>query len=103
MSNVDGVTEDGASVLVGARAAFLGTYKFAPQKEVLITVRGIRISVPHMKRAGEWVTLNIHKHEIVRVVYHFSEECAVLFLYVVSSCAKYVRDEIEMETEGKCK
>lgn len=84
-----------------AKAIYLGTYKFEPQKDTLFTSRGVRITAPKMKRPGEWVELNIHKHEIVRMVYHFSPECCAMFIYTVSSCAKYVRDLLEMEAECK--
>lgn len=59
--------------------------------------------VPHMKRPGEMVILNIHRHEIVRIVYNFSPECCVMFMYLVSSCSKYVREEIDMSAECKGK
>lgn len=57
--------------------------------------------VPNMKRPGELVTVNIHRDEVVRLVYYFGPELCVMFMYVVSSCAKYVREEIQMGFECK--
>lgn len=84
----------------GAKIIYVGTYGFEPQDDVLFTSRGIRLTAPSMKRPGELVVLNIHKHEVIRTVYHFSSKCCVIFLYVMSSCSEYVRDEIGMEPNG---
>lgn len=100
----DDVTElkgvqNAISTTFRAKTIFLGTYRFDSQKDLVFTSRGIRMVVPNMKRPGEMVVLNIHRHEIVRMVYHFAAELSVMFMYVVSSCSKYVREEIEMGAE----
>lgn len=102
VANLDDV-DNPAMASAGAKTIYLGTYRFEPHDDVLFTTRGIRFTAPSMKRLGESVVLNIHKHEICRTVYHFSSQCCVIFLYVLSSCSEYVRDEIGMEPNGKGK
>lgn len=94
---------DALTTTLRAKAIFLGTYRFEPKRELTFTSRGIRMVVPNMKRPGELVVLNIHANEIVRTVYCSAPEVCAMFLYVVSSCSKYVRDEIEMGAECKGK
>lgn len=95
--------KDAMMTSMRAKTIFLGTYRFDSQKELLFTSRGLRLTAPNMKRPSELVVLNIHRPEVVRMVYNFSPECCVIFMYVVSSCSKYVRDEIEMGSECKSK
>lgn len=89
------------STSLRAKAIHLGTYRSEPLDDIMFTSQGIRLTVSGLIRAS--VVLNIHKREIVRIVYHLSSKCCVMFIYVMSSCSRYVCSEIGLKPDKKSK
>lgn len=93
---------DKQTIVIEAKQIRLGTLKFEPNEDVILTGKGIRIVAPHIKRPQDKIVLNIQKHEILKILYHLSKPF-VLILYVANSCGKYIREQIEMPKDYKRK
>lgn len=81
---------------------YLGTYKYQPTEDVIITSKGIRLVAPNCKHPLEKTVLNIQKSEILKIICNFENKC-ILVLYVLNTCGKYIRDSLEMSSEDEGK
>lgn len=81
---------------VRATRILIGTHQFVPTEKVHFTSKGIRIVAPTVKRPSENAILDIQMHEVVKIVSYFSATDSKLFVYVLTSCGKYVRESLEM-------
>lgn len=82
-----------------AEKIYLGTYIYPPTEDVVISSIGLRLVAPHCKHPTEKIILNIQKSEIAKVVCNFSQK-SVLVIYVLNTCGKYIRDQLEMVADG---
>lgn len=89
-------------VILNIKTLHVGTYSFNPSENVVFTAKGIRIVAPHTTRPDEKIAINIQKSEIIKIIYNFSGT-AVMFLYVLNSCGKYIRDSLGMDIASKSK
>lgn len=79
----------------------IGTQKYDPSEKVIFSNRGCRIVAPSVKRADELVVLNIQLSEIVKLLYCFDKRLTVIFMFVLPSCAAYVRESLEMSANNQ--
>lgn len=84
-----------------AKTIYLGTYAFEPTEDIFVTSKGIRIYAPSVKHPDEKTVLDIQKSEIVKIVSHFSRK-SLISLYVLNTCSRYVRENLEMTKDSKC-
>lgn len=78
-----------------AKEIIIGSYRFKPDDDVIVSRLGIRIIAPIPKRKPENVTLDIEKSEIFRIAYNF-DKCAILFIWFSKRCGSYIRKSLEM-------
>lgn len=65
---------------------------------------GIRIVAPLEPNPSETFALNIYKHEVVKIIAHFSKNPAVssmLCFYTLRNCAQYIRTSLKMAEVAK--
>lgn len=83
-----------------AKSVRLGTYAYNADDEVTFTSKGIRLIAPNTKRPEEKCVLNIQKKEIVKILFHFGSP-SIIVIFVLNSCTRYVREEINMNVDDK--
>lgn len=94
-------SSDKSSTKFRAKTIYLGTYAFEPSEDVFVTSKGIRIYAPNVKHPNEKTVLDIQKSEIVKIVSHFSQK-SLISIYVLNTCSRYVREQLEMSKDSKC-
>lgn len=92
--------KDKQKISLSARQIRFGTFKYEPKEDVVLTIKGIRIVAPNIKKTSEKVVLNIQRSEVVKILYNFIAPCA-LIIYVKNSCSRYVREQIGMLKDNK--
>lgn len=69
-------------------------------EQVTITSKGIRMLVPSCKDLSENVTLDIQLNDIVKIIFHFSPNLNILFLYNFTKCGSYIRETLDMKPKA---
>lgn len=96
-----GTLKDNLSTKFRAKTIYLGTYVFEPSEDIFVTSKGIRIYAPSVKHPNEKTVLDIQKSEIVKIVSHFSQK-SLITIYVLNTCSRYVRENLDMSKDNKC-
>ncbi|XP_065361584.1 uncharacterized protein velo isoform X3 [Calliphora vicina] len=90
---------DKLSCSLSCKLIRFGTYRFEPSEQVIITSLGIRIVAPLETNPSETFPLNIYKHEVVKIIAHFSKSPGVnsmMCFYTLRNCAHYIRTSLNM-------
>ncbi|XP_037933902.1 uncharacterized protein LOC119667612 isoform X2 [Teleopsis dalmanni] len=79
----------------------IGGYCFETAEPVNITAKGIQITAPLVNNDKEFCILNIHKHEIVKLIGHFNkpDDVFVLCFYTLRKCAQYIKTSLNIADE----
>ncbi|XP_023294312.2 uncharacterized protein LOC111677422 isoform X1 [Lucilia cuprina] len=95
---------DKMSCSLACKLIRFGTYRFEPTEQVIITSLGIRIVAPLETNPSELFALNIYKHEVVKIIAHFSKSSSansMLCFYTLRNCAQYIQKSLNMTEVAK--
>ncbi|KAH8305212.1 hypothetical protein KR018_003245 [Drosophila ironensis] len=82
----------------------LVSYKFEVTEPVYFTAKGVRI-VGRLQEGGQEAkkfTLQIHRHEVIKVIAHFGNADRaqpLVTLYLLKTCAQYVKTQLQIPDE----
>lgn len=83
------------------RVIRIGSHKYEPTEKVIFSSKGIRIIAPNVKEKSENHILDIQSKEVVKMCSHFSKTLSIIFIYVLPSCAQFIRDSLDMSATNK--
>lgn len=92
----DNVLNGERTAVILCRNVRIGSYKYDPTERIVFTNKGCRIVAPSVKRPEELSILNIQTSEIIKILYCFDKKLSIIYLFVMPSCAAYIRESLEM-------
>ncbi|KAL6436026.1 hypothetical protein ACFW04_005678 [Cataglyphis niger] len=84
-------------IAIECRTVRIGSYKYIPRENVVISQSGVRFSVPLLEDATSFVTLDVKSKDIVKLLIHFGKTMPVLFFYTSTSAAAMIRELLGMQ------
>ncbi|XP_072750156.1 uncharacterized protein [Anoplolepis gracilipes] len=84
-------------IAIECRTVRIGSYKYIPRENVVISHSGVRFSVPLLEDATSFVTLDVKFKDIVKVLIHFGKTMPVLFFYTSPNAAAIIRELLGMQ------
>ncbi|XP_025270325.1 uncharacterized protein LOC105249552 isoform X2 [Camponotus floridanus] len=84
-------------VAIECRTVRIGSYKYIPRENVVISHSGVRFSVPLLEDATSFVTLDVKYKDIVKLLIHSGKTMPVLFFYTSPSAAARIRELLGMQ------
>lgn len=78
------------------RTVRIGTFKFVPREEIVITSIGIKILAPLVTDMSRSYSLFIPSKQILKVLVNFQKSLPVLFFYILPSAGTHVRNKLLM-------
>lgn len=82
---------------LACRTVRIGTFKFIPREDVIITSIGVKILAPLVNDASKTFPIFIPSKQILKVLANFQKSLPVLFFYLLPSAANYIRDKLSMQ------
>ncbi|XP_043472119.1 uncharacterized protein LOC122504870 isoform X2 [Leptopilina heterotoma] len=83
--------------LLHCRTVRIGSYKYVPVENVIISERGLRLNVPFLEDHKKLVTVDVKFKHIVRLLVHFGKAMPVLFFYTTTATGVMIRDVLGMQ------
>ncbi|XP_029162555.1 uncharacterized protein LOC114934091 isoform X2 [Nylanderia fulva] len=84
-------------IAIECRTVRIGSYKYIPRENVMISHTGVRFNVPLLEDATSFVTLDVKYKDIVKLLIHFGKTMPVLFFYTSSSSGAMIRELLGMQ------
>ncbi|CAL1674389.1 unnamed protein product [Lasius platythorax] len=84
-------------IAIECRTVRIGSYKYIPRENVIISHSGVRFSVPLLEDATSFVTLDVKYKDIVKLLIHFGKTMPVLFFYTSPNSSAMIRELLGMQ------
>ncbi|XP_011631463.1 uncharacterized protein LOC105423416 isoform X3 [Pogonomyrmex barbatus] len=82
---------------IECRTVRIGSYKYIPRENVVISRSGVRFSVPLLEDNTSFVTLDVKYRDIIKLLIHFGKTMPVLFFYTSTSTGAMIRELLGMQ------
>ncbi|XP_033211102.1 uncharacterized protein LOC117169082 isoform X2 [Belonocnema kinseyi] len=88
--------EESLHIKLTCRTVRIGSYKYVPPEDVMISEYGLRLIVPTLEDEKKFVKVDVMYEDIVRVLIHFGRHLPVLFFFTSTRAGQNIRNAVGM-------